>query len=94
MFHDKKRLWHNSGIMEIFVTFGFTFDILMDYLQILHVPNESSQENWPLTISLEHSDKIHWKGVIHHLKKGCDGFDTKLHLMMRLQVWRSGECEV
>ena len=28
------------------------------------------------------------------LKKGCPGYDTKLHLMVRLQFWRSKECGV
>ena len=26
--------------------------------------------------------------------KGCPGYDTKLHLMVRLQFWRFGECGV
>ena len=28
---------------------------------------------------------------LHPLKKGCFWYDTKLHLMVRLQFWRSGE---
>ena len=40
---------------------------------------------------LEYSESIPCKGVIHPPKKGYPDYDAKLHLIVKLQFWRSVE---
>ena len=46
-----------------------------------------------LSVGWQYSDDIPLqKGKTPHLQKGCPVYDTKLHLGVRLQFWRSEEC--
>ena len=50
--------------------------------------------------NLEYTACISCRGIRHLLllllllKKRCPGYKTKLNLMVRLQLWKSGECKV
>ena len=71
-------------------------DLALNNLQWLFMPSNQTKPNY--------YREPYWQGLkyticnpsrrVRSSLMGCPEYETKLHLMIRLQFWRSGECGV
>ena len=96
----KRRVWRQQLIFSVWLLILFNIFIIFFWVSFFFF----FLNVWPLSLSIssENNSVARAENILtvsllrgkNHIKRGCPGYDTKLHLMVRVWFWISWECGI